>query len=146
MESVSGKAFDFDLLKRVFRYALPYKTVFSLGLFLTIILAFTAPLRPWLIQYTFDNYILVPNALGLLRMTLIIFSLLIIESGIQFCNTYLTNWLGQSVISDLRLSIYRHIINFKLKYFDRTAIGTLVTRAVSDIETIAEVYYVPVYT
>ena len=140
MESVSGKAFDFDLLKRVFRYALPYKTVFSLGLFLTIILAFTAPLRPWLIQYTFDNYILVPNALGLLRMTLIIFSLLIIESGIQFCNTYLTNWLGQSVISDLRLSIYRHIINFKLKYFDRTAIGTLVTRAVSDIETIAEVF------
>lgn len=140
MESVSGKAFDFELLKRVFRYALPYKAVFTLGLFLTIILAFTAPLRPWLIQYTFDNYILVPNAVGLLRMTLIIFTLLIIESGIQFFNTYLTNWLGQSVISDLRLSIYRHIINFKLKYFDRTAIGTLVTRAVSDIETIAEVF------
>ncbi len=140
MESVSGKAFDLKLLKRVFDYALPYKGVFTIGLLLTIILAFTSPIRPLLIQYTFDNYIIIPDARGLLKMTLIIFSILILESVIQFCNTYLTNWLGQSVISDLRLSIYRHITKFKLKYFDKTAIGTLVTRAVSDIETIAEVF------
>jgi len=140
MESVTGKAFDVKLLKRVFTYVRPYKSTFILGLFLTIILAFIAPLRPWLIQYTFDNYIFVPDQRGLLRMTILLLSILIIESGIQFCNTYLTNWLGQSIISDLRLSVYRHITNFKLKYFDRTAIGTLVTRAISDIETIAEVF------
>jgi len=140
MESVTGKAFDVKLLKRVFTYVRPYKSAFILGLFLTIILAFIAPLRPWLIQYTFDNYIFVPDQRGLLRMTILLLSILIIESGIQFCNTYLTNWLGQSIISDLRLSVYRHITNFKLKYFDRTAIGTLVTRAISDIETIAEVF------
>ena len=66
--------------------------------------------------------------------------LLLIESLLQFYNTYLTNWLGQSVIRDLRLKVYKHILRFKLTYYDNTAIGTLVTRSISDIETIAEVF------
>jgi len=140
MSSVSGKAFDTKLFLRLMEYARPYKTAFQLGLFLTVVLAFLAPLRPILIQLTVDDYIIVPDAKGLLKMTLIMTSLLILESMIQFANTYLTNWLGQSVIRDLRVKVYEHITHFKLKYFDNTAIGTLVTRAVSDIETIAEVF------
>lgn len=140
MSSVSGKAFDTKLFLRLMRYAAPYKSVTWLGLFFTAILAFAAPLRPMLIQYTVDKTIVMPDSEGLLRMTLIILGLLIFESLIQFINTYLTNWLGQSVIRDLRLQVYAHITRFKLKYFDNTPIGTLVTRAVSDIETIAEVF------
>ena len=140
MSSVSGKAFDTKLFLRLMRYAAPYKSVTWLGLFFTAILAFAAPLRPMLIQYTVDKTIVMLDSEGLLRMTLIILGLLIFESLIQFINTYLTNWLGQSVIRDLRLQVYAHITRFKLKYFDNTPIGTLVTRAVSDIETIAEVF------
>ncbi|MFH1319458.1 MAG: ABC transporter ATP-binding protein [Bacteroidota bacterium] len=138
--SSPGKVFDIPLLKRVLVYALPYRRAFFLGLFLTIFLAFLSPVRPWLIQYAFDNYIAIPDARGLLNITLLMIGLLLLESGVQFYNTYLINWLGQSVIKDLRLSVYKHITGFKLKYFDKTAIGTLVTRVVSDIETIAEVF------
>jgi len=139
-DSVSGKAFDTKLFLRLMQYAKPYKSAFRLGLFLTIVLALLAPLRPILIQHTVDNTILTPDSDGLLNMTLLILGLLILESLIQFYNTYLTNWMGQSVIRDLRLKVYAHITRFKLKYFDNTPIGTLVTRAVSDIETIAEVF------
>ncbi|MBL4658624.1 MAG: ABC transporter ATP-binding protein [Flavobacteriales bacterium] len=140
MSTVSGKAFDTQLFLRLIAYARPYKMAFRVGLAMTIFLAFLAPLRPLLIQYTVDSYIIEPNKEGLLRMTLIMVALLILESIVQLFNTYLTNWLGQSVIRDLRVQVYEHISHFKLKYFDNTAIGTLVTRAISDIETIAEVF------
>ena len=140
MAPVTGRAFDIPLFKRVLTYALPYRSVFILGLFLTIILAFLAPLRPWLIQFAFDNYILLKDKEGLLKIILLMTGLLFLESVIQFYNTYLTNWLGQSIIKDLRISVYKHILRLKLRYFDNTAIGTLVTRVVSDIETIAEIF------
>jgi len=140
MSSVSGKAFDSKLFLRLMQYARPYRTAFQLGLIMTVILAFLSPLRPILIQYTVDTCIITPDGPGLLRMTLIMAALLVLESILQFGNTYLTNWLGQSVIRDLRVQVYEHITRFKLKYFDNTAIGTLVTRAVSDIETIADVF------
>ncbi|MBN4051439.1 ABC transporter ATP-binding protein [bacterium AH-315-M05] len=138
--AVTGKVFDISLLKRVLWFAMPYKETLYLGLFLTILLAFLAPLRPWLIQYAFDNYISTSDAKGLLHIIILMIGLLLLESVVQFYNTYLTNWLGQSVIKDLRLSVYKHITQFKLKYFDNTAIGTIVTRVVSDIETIAEIF------
>ncbi len=139
-ESVSGKAFDVPLLKRVMKYAIPYKRAFILGFILTVVLALMAIMRPILILYTFDNYINVSDLDGLRNMTILMIGLLLIESLLQFYNTYLTNWIGQSVIRDLRLTVYKHIIRFKLTYFDNTAIGTLVTRSISDIETIAEVF------
>ncbi|HIA11631.1 MAG TPA: ABC transporter ATP-binding protein [Flavobacteriales bacterium] len=138
--SVSGKAFDLPLLKRVAKYAIPYKGAFILGFVLTIVLAFMSLARPILILYTFDNYISIGDLEGLRYMTILMIGLLLIESLLQFYNTYLTNWLGQSVIRDLRLKVYKHILRFKLTYYDNTAIGTLVTRSISDIETIAEVF------
>jgi ATP-binding cassette, subfamily B, multidrug efflux pump len=139
-KGVSGKAVDFYLLKRVMRYVKPYKKVFYLTGFTTILLAVLSPLRPWLIQYTFDHFILIPNPSGLLVMTLIMIGLLIVEALVQFNNTFMANWLGQTVIKDLRVDVYKKILDFKLQYFDKTPIGTLVTRSISDIETIADIF------
>lgn len=84
MSNISGKAFDFNLLKRVLAYTKPYKIVFILTIISTILLAILSPLRPWLIQYTIDNYVAIPNAKQLFIMVLLMISLLILESIIQF--------------------------------------------------------------
>ena len=140
MSQITGKAFDLDILGRVLKYVKPYKTRFIFTFLLTIGLAMVSPLRPMLIQHTFDNYIVMPNAEGLLMMTLIIIGVLFLEAILYYFYTYSANWLGQTVIKDLRLEIYHHINSLKLQYFDKTAIGTLVTRVVSDIETIADIF------
>ncbi len=138
--SVSGKAFDLRLLIRVMRYVKPYRAMFWFTTSMVILSALLAPLRPLLIQYTLDDTIIIPNP-GMLRtMTIIIVGLLVLEAIVQFLQTYLANWLGQSVIRDLRVDVYERISGFRLKYFDQTPIGTLVTRAISDIETIADIF------
>ena len=138
--SVSGKAFDLRLLIRVMRYVKPYRAMFWFTTSMVIFSALLAPLRPLLIQYTLDDTIIIPNP-GMLRtMTIIIVGLLVLEAIVQFLQTYLANWLGQSVIRDLRVDVYERISGFRLKYFDQTPIGTLVTRAISDIETIADIF------
>ena len=138
--TVTGKAFDMSLFNRILRYVRPYKTKFVFTGLLTVLLALLSPLRPWLIQYTVDHYITRPNKALLLNMTILLISLLVLEAIVQFFQTYMANWVGQSVIKDLRMEVYRKIVGFKLKYFDNTAIGTLVTRAVSDIETISDIF------
>lgn len=140
MSEIIGKAFDLDILGRVLKYVKPYRIRFVFTFLLTVCLAAVSPLRPILIQHTFDNYIVIPNADGLLMMTLIIIGVLLLEAIIYYFYTYSANWLGQTVIKDLRMEIYHHINNLKLQYFDKTAIGTLVTRVVSDIETIADIF------
>lgn len=138
--SVSGKAFDIKLFLRIFSYIKPYKRRFATTIILTIILAFLSPARPLLIQYTFDHYIAKPDLEMLLNMTLLMIVLLLVEAAFQFYGSFFTNWLGQSVIKDMRMQVFKHIINFKLKYFDNTPIGTLVTRSISDIQTVADVF------
>lgn len=139
-KGVSGNVFDYKLLKRILNYILPYKGKFYFTGFLVIILAVIAPIRPLLIQYAVDHYILVPNSAMLYNITIALVGLLILESGLQFIQTYLANWLGQSVVKDLRIDVYKKINNFKLQYFDKTPIGTLVTRVVSDLETISDIF------
>jgi len=140
MAKVSGNAVDVNLLKRVFRYAYPYRRIFAWSIFLTLLLAVLAPLRPWLIQYTLDKYILLNDNSGLLNMSLLMVGLLLIQTGVQYYHTFFTNVLGQSVIKDLRVNVFNHISSLKLKYFDRTPIGQLITRTVSDLETIADIF------
>src|SRR5690554_6795019 len=140
MSNVSGKAWDTALFKRIMRYVRPYKNTFIITSFLVIVLAILGPLRPWLIQYTIDEEVKNFNAVGVLKLTLIMIGVLILEAVVQFYQTYWANWLGQTIIKDLRVQLYKHIMSFRLKYFDRTAIGTLVTRTVSDIETIANIF------
>ncbi len=139
-KGVSGKAFDLGLLRKILRYTRPYAWIFWSAVFLTILLSALSTARPMLIQYTIDNFILIPDETGLLNFTLILIALLISESLVQFVFIYAANYLGQNIIRDMRIQLYRHIISFKLQYFDQTPIGTLVTRSVSDIETIADIF------
>jgi subfamily B ATP-binding cassette protein MsbA len=139
-DSVSGKAFDLKLLKRILKYVRPYKAIFYGAFGLTVLLSLLSTARPLIIQYIIDNFILNPNAEKLLNYTLLLGGLLLIEALVQFTFIYGANYLGQSIIRDLRVQLFEHILSFKLKYFDNTAIGTLVTRAVSDIETIADIF------
>lgn len=129
-----------SLFRRTFSYARPYKKTVALTAFLTVVVAFLAPLRPLLIQHTIDEYVVIFDKQGLTIMTLILIGLLFLEAAIQYLQTYLASWLGQTVIKDLRLQTYEKIIGFKTQYFDQNPIGRLVTRVVSDIETIAEVF------
>jgi len=139
-KGVTGKVFDVNLLKRVIEYVKPYKTTFIFTGMLVLVLGFLAPIRPFLIQYAVDNFILKPDEIMLYYITLLLVGLLILEAILFFAQTYMANWLGQSVIKDIRLNLYKKINNFQLRYFDNTPIGTLVTRVVSDIETIADIF------
>lgn len=134
------ESLDLGLLVRIVGLARPYRLRFALAIFLTISLAVIAPLQPILIQHTIDKYIAFGDAEGLNRMLLLLLGLLGLQSLLLFFNTLLTNWLGQSVIKELRMRVYRHISRLKVRYFDKTPIGTLVTRCVSDIETIANIF------
>jgi len=131
---------DIGILARVLRYVRPYKGRFVATGLLTVVLAVLSPIRPLLIQYAFDNYIVIPDPHGLLIITLITIGVLLLEAVAYYFYTYSANWLGQTVISDLRQELYAHINSMRLRYFDRTPIGTLVTRVISDIETIADIF------
>ncbi|RYE00887.1 MAG: ABC transporter ATP-binding protein, partial [Sphingobacteriaceae bacterium] len=140
MAAVTGKAFDTKLLSRVLQYVRPYRRQFLWAAFLTVLMATLSPIRPYLIQVTVDKYILTSNFNGLLYMSLLMFGLLVLQSGVQYFQTYLTNALGQSVILQLRTDVFNHITQLRLKYFDHTPIGVLITRSVSDLETIADIF------
>jgi len=140
MSKITGDVINVSLLKRVFQYVKPYKNIFAWAVVLTILLALIAPVRPFLIQYTLDNYIMKNNYSGLLSMTIVMLILLVLQAVIQFSHTLLTNTLGQSAIRDLRINVFNHITKLRLKYFDNTPIGQLITRTVSDLETIAEIF------
>ncbi len=139
-DTVSGKAFDVSILKRIYAFTAPYKNKFFISVGLTLLLAALSPLRPILVQYTIDHYIIKLDGEGLVRMMLIMVGLLIFQTAVQYSHTYLTNWLGQIVIRDLRIKLFRHISKLRLKYFDHTPIGTFVTRTISDLETIADIF------
>src|SRR3954465_14131961 len=115
MSSVSGKAFDFPILKRIYSYTIPYKKAFYFSVFLTLLLTFLSPLRPILVQYTIDHFVVTPDYKGLLRYTLIMIGLLFFQTLVQYAHTYVTNWLGLTVVKDLRVGLYKHIINLRLK-------------------------------
>ncbi|KRO55503.1 MAG: antibiotic ABC transporter ATP-binding protein [Cryomorphaceae bacterium BACL11 MAG-121001-bin54] len=139
-KSNTGNVIDFILLKRVMKFAKPYKSHFFVAAIAAILLSVLGPMRPLLINHAIDNYIVIPNKEGLIKITQILISLLVLEGVIQFFYIYLSTWLGQHVIKDLRSKIFEHILSLKMKYFDNTPIGTLVTRTVSDIETIADIF------
>ncbi len=140
MSKITGDVLNVGLLKRVFQYVKPYRSIFIWSVVLTILLALLAPVRPFLIKYTLDNYILTANYNGLLTFTSLMLVLLVVQSLVQYSHTLLTNMLGQSVIRDLRINVFNHITKLRLKYFDKTPIGQLITRTVSDLETISDIF------
>ncbi len=121
-------------------YARPYQRQFYLLTFLTLLVASLTPLTPLLIQITIDDYVAKNDYRGLLFMIAILFAVLVVQAIIQYFHTYLSGWLGQFVIRDIRGKLFNHLTRLRLKFFDNTPIGRLVTRAVSDIETLANVF------
>lgn len=138
--NASGTAFDQKLFKRVFAFTKPYRKLFWVTFVLTVVLAGLGVVRPLLMGRMIDDHAMTGDPHGLLRITLIIVGLLIIEALVQFYQSYWTSWLGQAVTFDLRRKLFQHLLSFKLRWFDRTPIGTLVTRVVSDIETIEDIF------
>ena len=138
--AVTGDAFNFSLLKRVMAYVRPYRATFVWSVLLTILLAAIAPVRPMLVGYTLDQHILKGNYRGLLNITILMLVLLALQTVFQYAHTLLTNKLGQSAIRDLRINVFNHITKLRLKFFDKTPIGQLITRTVSDLETIADIF------
>ncbi|MDH5382351.1 MAG: ABC transporter ATP-binding protein, partial [Cyclobacteriaceae bacterium] len=139
-EKISGKVVDYSVLKRLMKFVQPYKFQFYLLIFLTILLGSLAPLQPLLIQYTLDNFVSAGDYDNLVIMVIGLVGLLLVQALIQYSHTYMSGWLGQYVIRDIRISLYGHILRLKLRFFDTTPIGRLVTRTVSDIETLADVF------
>jgi ATP-binding cassette subfamily B multidrug efflux pump len=145
------KIFNFSLLRRVFRFAAPYKKKFYISLVLAILLAVLSPIRPWLIQLTINDY--VPKGASaavlfekmkwahmIVLITLIQVGLLLVEVFFRFYFSFLTSWLGQTVVKDMRIKVYRKILGLNLAQFDKTPIGTLTTRTINDIEAINDIF------
>jgi len=135
-----GKVFDWQVLKQLFAYVKPYKGKFYLLIVLTFLVAVLGPLKPFIIQRTIDNYVAAGDYQGLVNMIILLVALLVFQSIAQYLHTFLSGWLGQYVIRDIRIKLYEHLLKLKLKFYDRTPIGRLVTRTVSDVETLNEVF------
>jgi ATP-binding cassette subfamily B protein len=139
-EQVSGNIIDTQVLKRLYKYIKPYSLQFYVLIFLTIALGVVAPVRPILVSKAIDDYVSVGDYNGLLNITIILIVLVAIAGIFQYLHTYLSGWLGQYIIKDIRVKLYKHLLKMQLKFFDKTPIGRLVTRTVSDIETLSEVF------
>jgi ATP-binding cassette subfamily B multidrug efflux pump len=140
MASTDKNKLDLQLLKRVLGLASPYKKIFILSGVLAIVLAPVATLRPLLVKIIVDDYIFAQDISGLTMMTLAFCGVLAIEASLRYVFIYSTKLLGQSVIRDLRVRVFKHITQLKLSYFDKTPIGTSTTRTINDIEAINTVF------
>lgn len=136
----SGNIIDWSVLKRLMRFVQPYKGRFYVVVLLTVAIGLLSPVRPWLVQHTLDADVANGDYIGMTRMIAIMFGLLFVQSIAQYVHTYLSGWLGQQVIRDIRTKLYDHLIHLRLKFYDKTPIGRLVTRSISDVETLADVF------
>ncbi len=134
------KIFDLSLLSRIFSYTRPYNRSFYTSVVLSIILAVTAPLRPYLIQVSVDKYISNYLLEGLIWITVIQLGILIVESLLRFWFLYIINWLGQTVVNDIRKKVFNKVLHQDVAYYDRTPIGTLTTRTINDLEAVNDVF------
>jgi len=140
MAQISGKIFDGKLFSKLMVYVKPFKITYYFVLATAILLSFFSTLTPYLLKVTVDDYIRPKDYEGMLLFVGLMFGALFLEVLFQFLFVFYANWLGQRVIKNLRTDLFQKIILFKMSYFDKTAVGRLVTRAVSDIETIASIF------
>jgi ATP-binding cassette subfamily B multidrug efflux pump len=136
----SGNIFDWQVLRRLMTYVRPYQRIFYFLIFLTIATAALGTLRPFLIQRMVDVTIEQSDWSGLNRMFGLLLVLLVAHAIVSYLQTYFGGWLGQYIVRDIRVDLYKHILDLRLKFFDRTPIGVLVTRNISDVETLSDVF------
>lgn len=139
-EEILGKAYDARLMKRLIRYLKPYRKWVIIAIILTIGVAMLSTVRPYLTKIAIDNYIINKDAVGLRNIILILLATLIFQGVLQYIMTYLTQWIGQKTIMDLRMELFRHIQKLSMSFFDRNPVGRLVTRLTNDIEVLNEMF------
>tara|TARA_R110002126_G_scaffold291063_2_gene450218 strand:+ start:22835 stop:24601 length:1767 start_codon:yes stop_codon:yes gene_type:complete len=142
----TGNAFDMQIFKRLMSFAKRYRLYFFIASSSTILLALFSVLSPLVLINTVNDYILNNDKVGLQNYSLLMLAILLVEVFLQFIFIYFANWVGQHIIRDIRAKIFRHILQFKMSYFDNNSVGKLVTRVVSDIETIAAFFSNGVFT
>ena len=136
----SGNIIDFSVLRRIMQFVRPYRGRFYFLILLTFTVGVLTPLRPMLVQWTLDGPVFKGDYAGMLNMIVILLVLLVIQSLVQYVHTYMSGWMGQQVIKDIRTQLYQHLVNLRLRFFDKTPIGRLVTRTISDVETLSDVF------
>ena len=139
-EKISGKAFDIKIFLRLMSFAKGYKLKFSIAAISTISLAFVSALNPYIIGETVNDFVTNQDISNLVFYIKILLTIVFAEVILQFLFIYYANWVGQHIIRDIRATVFRNINSFKMSYFDTTSVGKLVTRVVSDIETIANFF------
>ncbi|QQX76909.1 MULTISPECIES: ABC transporter ATP-binding protein [Aequorivita] len=140
MAETTGNAFDFKLFKRLLAFTKPYRGVFYFVAFAAIVMSGLAVLRPYLLELAIDNSMVPKDGEGFMKYIILMVVVLMLEVIFQFAFIFYTNWLGQSVIRDMRQKLFRLMMSFKMKYFDKSAVGRLTTRAVNDVETISSIF------
>lgn len=136
----TGKFLDTKLLSRLLSYTQPYRKYFLMGVVLTIFISLLTPVRPLLYKKILDEYVTNKDFYHVRLFIVITLAILIIETLLAYANTLLTNWLGQSVVRDLRNQVFKHILHLRMGYYDQNPIGQLQTRTISDIETVNAVF------
>ena len=137
---MKAKAFDTRLFKRILKYTKPYQFRFRGVIAFAISLSVFAALRPYLLKQTVDGYIKTHDQQGLLLYISLMGIVLLAEVFSQYYFVFWANWLGQDIVKDIRTKLFKHILSFRMKYFDHVPVGQLVTRSVSDIEAIARIF------
>jgi ATP-binding cassette subfamily B protein len=139
-EEVLGKAYDARLMRRLLQYLRPYRWYVALGIILSILTSALEAVRPYFTKIAVDVNIANKDKEGLLFTVLIFFAVLLVRGLIQYANAYLTQWIGQRTIYDLRMEIFRHLQNLSLKFYDKNPIGRLITRVTNDVEVLNEMF------
>ena len=137
---MKAKAFDTIVFKRILKYAKPYKWRFNSVILFAIFLSIFAALRPYLLKLTVDDYIKTHDQVGLLWYVILMGIVLTLEVLSNFFFVYWANWLGQDIVKDVRVKLFKHMLSFKMKYYDTAPVGQLITRSVSDMESIAKIF------
>ncbi len=140
MAKISGSIFDVKLFSKLMRFVKPFKSTYYFVLITAILLSLFSTVTPYLLKVTVDDYIRPKDYPGMVLFVGLMLIALLLEVLFQFLFVFYANWLGQKVIKNLRVQLFEKILHFKMAYFDKTAVGRLVTRAVSDIETIASIF------
>ena len=139
-EEILGKAYDSRLMRRLIAYLRPYRRYVVLGIVSSIAVSGLEAVRPWFTKHAVDVNIAQHDRHGLLLTTLAFLGVLIFRGLIQYFNAYLTQWIGQMTIFDLRMQVYAHLQQLGMRFFDRNPIGRLITRVTNDIEVLNEMF------
>jgi len=139
-EESLGKAYDGALMRRLLRYLRPYTWYVVAGIVLSIVASGMEAIRPYFVKIAVDENIAQKDPHGLLHTTLLFFAVMLLRGAIQYVNSYLTQWIGQRTIFDLRMELFEHLQRLGLRFFDRNPIGRLITRVTNDIEVLNEMF------